>query len=354
MNRKYLIPFLLFVFMNLLFGMYSGLGRMGWTSAFLQGYLHHGAIMVGGFLGTLIALEKVIPLHNKVLLVVPALNAASIFFLWSGNFAIGVSMLIAGSIGLLVVYAIYLYRQPEIYMWVMLGSAVCLFIGNVVLLSREFYPTALPWWMAFLLFTIVSERLELSKFLPVARNQKIFLIGLLALFIGGILTSFHGVGNYLSGASFVLVSVWLLRHDVVKINLRKKGLTRFTGVSLLAGYLALMLTGVFFISLPNSPFAYDALVHTFFIGFVFSMIFAHGPIILPGVVGFMIKPYHAALYAPLALLHVSLLLRLSADLGLVDSSLQLASGYLSAISILMYFATVVTVMVKSLRHAKAL
>ena len=67
----------------------------------------------------------------------------------------------------------------------------------------------------------------------------------------------------------------------------------------------------------------------------------------------MIKPYHAALYAPLVLLHVSLLLRLSADLGLVDFSLQLVSGYLSAISILLYFATVVTVMVQSLRHAKA-
>lgn len=333
--------------------MYSGLGRMGWMSSFLQGYLHHGAIMVGGFLATLIALEKVIPLHNKLLLVVPALSAASIFFLWSGNFSVGVSLLIAGSMGLLVVYAIYLYRQPEIYMWVMLGSAVCLFIGNVVLLSREFYPTALPWWMAFLLFTIVSERLELSKFLPVTKNQKMFLIGLLVLFIGGILSSFHGVGNYLSGASFVLVSIWLLRHDVVRINLRKKGLTRFTGVALLAGYLALMLTGVFFIALPDSAFAYDALVHTFFIGFVFSMIFAHGPIILPGVVGFMIKPYHPALYVPLALLHVSLLLRLSADLGLVDFSLQLVSGYLSAISILSYFGTVVTVMVQSLRHAKA-
>ncbi len=353
MNRKYLIPFLLFVFVNLLFGMYAGLGRMGWTSAFLQGYLHHGAIMVGGFLGTLIALEKVIPLRNKFLLVVPALSAASIVFLWSGNFTGGVSLLISASIGLMVVYGVYLYRQPEIYMWLMLGSAACLFIGNVVLLSREFYPMALPWWMAFLLFTIVSERLELSKFLPVTKNQKILLIGFIGLFITGILTAFHGIGNHLSGASLVLVSVWLLRHDVVRINLRKKGLTRFSGVALLSGYLALLLTGVLFIALPDTAFAYDALVHTFFIGFVFAMIFAHGPIILPGVVGFMVKPYHPVLYVPLALLQLSLLLRLSADLGLVDFSLQLVSGYLSAISILLYFATVVTVMVKSLRHAKA-
>lgn len=352
MNRKYLIPFLLFVFINLLFGMYSGLGRMGWTSGFLQGYLHHGAIMVGGFLGTLIALEKVIPLHKKALLVVPALSALSIFFLSSGNFSVGVSLLILASVGLMIVYGIYLYRQPEIYMWLMLGSAACLFIGNVVLLSKKFYPTALPWWMAFLLFTIVSERLELSKFLPVTKNQKLLLLGFLALFIAGILTSFHGTGNYLSGASLVLVSAWLLRHDVVKINLRKKGLTKFSGVALLSGYLALLLTGIFFIALPDLAYAYDALVHTFFLGFVFSMIFAHGPIILPGVVGFMVKPYHPALYVPLSLLLFSLLLRLSADLGLADLSLQLVSGYLSAISILLYFATVVTVMVISLRHAK--
>lgn len=353
MNRKYLIPFLLFVFVNLLFGMYSGLGRMGWTSEFLEGYLHHGAIMVGGFLSTLIALEKVIPLKKKILLAGPALSATSIFFLWSGNFNVGVSLLIAASIGLIVVYAIYLYRQPEIYMWLMLGSAACLFVGNVVLFSREFYPLALPWWMSFLLLTIVSERLELSKFLPVTTNQKYILLGFISLFIAGIFSAFHGIGNYLSGASLVLVSIWLLRHDVIRINLRKRGLTRFSGVALLSGYLALLLTGVFFISLPDSPFAYDALVHTFFIGFVFAMIFAHGPIILPGVVGVMVKPYHPVLYVPLAFLQLSLLLRLSADLGLVDFSLQLMSGYLSAVSILIYFATVVTVLVKSIRNAKA-
>ncbi len=353
MNRRYLIPFLLFVFINLVFGMYSGLGRMGWTNSFLQGYLHHGAIMVGGFLGTLIALEKVIPLHKRYLFVVPALSASSIFFLWSGNFHVGISLLIAASVGLIVVYGFYLYRRPEIYMWVMLGSAFCFFIGNVVLLSREFYPTALPWWMAFLLFTIVSERLELSKFLPVNRNQKVMLIGFLLLFIIGILNSFHGVGNYLAGLAFILISIWLLRHDVVKINLRKKGLTRFTGIALLAGYIALMLTGVFYIALRDTAFAYDALVHTFFIGFVFSMIFAHGPIILPGVIGFSVKPYHPFLYLPLTLLHVSLLLRLSADLGLINSSLQLVSGYLSATAFLTYFVVLVTVMLKSVRHAKA-
>jgi hypothetical protein len=352
MNRKYLIPFLMFVFVNLVLGMYAGLGRMGWTFPFLDGYLHHGAIMVGGFLGTLIALEKVIPLKHKALLAIPAVSASSIIFFWTGNFLVGAIMLIIASIGLILVYSIYLTRQREVYMWLMLFSAVCLFIGDVVLLQERFYPMALPWWMAFLLFTIVSERLELSKFLPVTAKHKALLVAFLILFVVGIIIPFHSTGNYLSGASLILISIWLLRHDVIRINLRKKGLTKYSGIALLCGYVSLLLTGVFMVALPAVVFAYDVVVHTFFLGFVFCMIFAHGPIILPGVVGFMVKPYHDFLYVPLTLLTSSLALRIAADLNVVSSSFQLVSGYISAASILLYFATLVTVLARSQRHAK--
>jgi hypothetical protein len=55
---------------------------------------------------------------------------------------------------------------------------------------------------------------------------------------------------------------------------------------------------------------YIPAIHTFFLGFVFSMIFAHGPIILPGVLGISIKPYHPLLYVWLFFLHASWTIRL--------------------------------------------
>jgi hypothetical protein len=58
---------------------------------------------------------------------------------------------------------------------------------------------------------------------------------------------------------------------------------------------------------------YDAVLHCLFLGFVFSMVFAHAPIILPAVTGAAV-PYRPAFYAHLALLHASLVVRVVGDL----------------------------------------
>ena len=54
--------------------------------------------------------------------------------------------------------------------------------------------------------------------------------------------------------------------------------------------------------------AYDAALHAVFVGFVFSMVFGHAPVIVPAVLRVRF-PYHPVLYAPLALLHASLAVR---------------------------------------------
>ncbi len=353
LKRAFLIPVLIFVAINLAFGVFAGLGRMGATTVYLTGFLHHGAIMVGGFLGTLIALEKIIPLKNRWLLAIPLTSAASVVLLWMNHFFPGVSLLIIASLGLCGIFLFYLFRHRELHLWLMFAGGIFLLIGNCVLLSRVLYPLALPWWIAFLLFIIVSERLELSKFLPVTKTDKRLLVVMLGVFVVGILVSFHAWGNYVSGIALVCIAVWLMRHDVIRINLGKKGLTRFTGVALLSGYISLLLTGIFFMALPEIAYAYDAFVHMFFLGFVFSMIFAHGPIILPGVLGLMVKPYHRFLYVPLVLLHGSLMIRIGSDINLFDHSFRLPAGYLNALAILLYFVTLVTITIKSLRHAKS-
>ena len=62
---------------------------------------------------------------------------------------------------------------------------------------------------------------------------------------------------------------------------------------------------------PGAP-SYDAALHALGLGFVFSMVFGHAPIIFPAVLRIGV-PYHPTFYLPLALLHLSLLVRLVGD-----------------------------------------
>lgn len=352
-KKLWVRPFLLvFAFGNLIFGMLSGLGRMGWQMPLPELYVHHGSIMVGGFLGSLISLEKVIPLKKPVLLLGPLLSASSIIIFLIGHAQAGVAMLIISSAMLVVVYFNYLKNQRSLYLSLALMGALCWCTGNIMLLWRHFYPMAFPWWMGFILFTIVSERLELAKFLPVTRRNKHLLICLLGLFFLGLFLPFHKTGAYIAGASMSLMAIWLLQNDVIRVGIKKNGLTRFMAMALLAGYCFLLFEGIFLIVLEDVSQSYDVVIHTFFIGFAFAMIFAHGPVILPGVLGLSVKPYSQLLYVPLVVLVSSLVMRITSDLEIIPFHLRAFSGWITFGSIILYFLIMVTTTIRELRNAK--
>ena len=117
------------------------------------------------------------------------------------------------------------------------------------------------------------------------------------------------------------------------------------GYALMCGYCALMLEGVFLLALPDVPFGYDIIVHTFFLGFVFSMIFAHGPIILPGVLGLAVRPYHPFLYVPLVLLVSSVLLRIISDLNVLPYQVRTTSAWMTAAAMVFYFVTLLSLLI---------
>ena len=174
---------MLFAFANLLTGMLAGLIRMGWEFPVSTMAIHHGAIMVGGFLGTLILLEKVIPLKKKLLFAFPIINALSLLMIVPGLYHLGLFFLIIGSMGLLLVFLLYFRRQPtDLSMMFMIAGACCQIVGHTMLITKQFYPVTFPWRMGFILFIIVGERLELSKFLPVTRQNKNVLIGFFYFF----------------------------------------------------------------------------------------------------------------------------------------------------------------------------
>jgi hypothetical protein len=352
MIKKERLPIVVMAMFCLLSGLWSGLTRIGWDIRVLPITAHHGAIMVGGFLGTLISLEKIIPLNKKALYIIPLLNVLSVVLFFVDQPRLAVYSLVISSVALFFVFLYYFRLQRDVIYIVMSFGALCWVIGNILLLTKRFYPLAFPWWAAFVLLIIAAERLELMKFLPVSSTNKKIFMAILFTFVVGASFSFHGIGSVLCGLALIGTSLWLLRNDLVAINLKKTNMAKYVAISLLTGYVALLFTGMFFLTLSNQWLNYDIIVHGFFIGFVFSMIFAHGPMILPGIMGISTNPFSKILYVWLSLLHVSWIVRIFADVTM-DMQIRKISGLLSAAAILGYFVTMAMLTFRRQHNVKA-
>ena len=90
---------------------------------------------------------------------------------------------------------------------------------------------------------------------------------------------------------------------------------------------------------PGTP-AYDAALHALLLGFVFSMVFGHAPIILPAVLRVAL-PYHRSFYVPLQLLHASVALRLLGD-ALARFELTRWGALGSALALAAFIAVMIT------------
>jgi hypothetical protein len=352
MIKKERLPIVALGMFCLLCGLWSGLNRIGWNLATSPLSAHHGAIMVGGFLGTLIALEKTIPLKKRALYLIPILNAVSVVFFFTDQPKISIYILIISSASLSLVFLYYFRRQHTVIYFLMLLGGLFWLVGNVLLLTKFFYPLAFPWWTAFVLYIIAAERIEIMKFLPVSSVSKNVFIGILLLFVVGVFFSFHGAGNLICGLALVGIATWLMKNDMIAINLRKKNMPKFIGVALLCGYIALLFTGIFFFSLSDQWLTYDAIVHSFFLGFAFSMIFAHGPMIQPGIMGISATPFNKILYVWLSVLQVSWIVRVF-SVVFMEMEIRKISGLLSATAILGYFVTMAILTMRSQRHVRA-
>jgi hypothetical protein len=129
---------------------------------------------------------------------------------------------------------------------------------------------------------------------------------------------------------------WLLQYDIARRTICKRGLTRYIAVCLLSGYAWLGLSGLTAITYGFAPAGpiYDAMLCMAFVGFTFAMIFGHAPIIVPAVLGIALR-FSRAFYVHMALLHLSLALRVAGDLAGVGA-LHRWGGLLNAITLLVF------------------
>ena len=327
---------------SLLTGIWTGLARMGWLLPLPneQFVIVHGPLMVIGFLGTLIGLERAVALRRGWPYAIPvltALSAASVL----GGFAVALSALLAAAASFLMIAVfVALYRQyPSEHFIIMAVSAMLWLGGNLLWATEPPRFSVVPWWVGFLVLMIAGERLELSRIRRPPLAVRIVFHASVGLMLTGLVSSirYFQLGIGISGAGLFAIALWLLRYDLAWHSLRQSGLPRYMAACLIAGYFWLAAGGIFWLGGAEYFSAgprYDAMLHVIFLGFVFSMIFAHAPIILPTITGVAL-PFRNLFYLHAGLLHLSVLLRVAGDLSL-SLSLQRWGGLLNALAIIWF------------------
>ncbi|HEY53399.1 MAG TPA: hypothetical protein G4N94_08080 [Caldilineae bacterium] len=357
------LPFLALSILALLAGMWAGVIRMGWMWPPLQPTLpmDHGPLMVAGFMGTLITLERSVALEfmvqgwlKKLVYLPPLLSGiGGLLILFGVQNWVGPLLMVLGGIGLVAMLLKIYFLHPVLHSAIIALGAVMLTVGNLLWLFGQPVPNVVLWWAGFLIMTIAGERLELSRLLVLSTTSRRLFLAATILFTGALVISHidYALGVRLAGAGMVALALWLLRYDIAWRRIKAGGQARYISLSLLSGNVWLAIGGVLAIVYggATSGLGYDAMLHSIFLGFTFTMIFAHAPIIFPVVLK-VPSTYTPWFYSHLILLHISLILRVVGDLAAIGWMRQWG-GLLNAIVLLLFLFN--TIMSPKLARKKA-
>lgn len=342
----------------LLAGLDAGLLLLGLPAPVTTAQLPdaHGMVMVLGFVGTVIALERAVALRRRLGFAAPALlGAGGLLVTSTAPLRLGQAALAAGSAALVLVYIPLWRRQRDDSVLIQAFGAVLATGGALLWLGGMPVARLLPWLAGFVVLTIAGERLELSRVTLLASSTVRQLTGLAVMITCATVVTllWPVVGYPLLGLSLLSLVWWLMVHDVARRTIRARGLPRFMAGCLLSGYVWLAVAGGIWVlagPVTDGP-AYDGVIHAVFLGFTMSMIMAHAPVILPAVLRCRL-PYHPVMIAPPVLLHTSLLLRLwGGDAHGVDLARQVG-GALNVVALLGFAVITAGAVIRSerLRH----
>ena len=331
----------------LLCGIAGGLLRVGialpaaahatWLS---RAALAHAALMMCGFMGTVISIERAVAFKHPGAWTAPIASGAAALALLAGAQMPAALLFVIASGAFVIVNVLLLRKQPAAHTALLLASSVAWFTGNVLLAVGANSSTVLPWWFAFLVVTIAAERLEMTRLMrrrPGAQLALHLMLGALAwgAACSGFAPQFGGV---LFGAALCALAAWLLVFDIARRTVRAEGLSRYMAVCLLGGYVWLAIGGVAWGATALGLPLRDIALHALGLGFIVSMIMGHAPVILPAVTRVKLQ-FGNFFYVPLLMLHVSLAVRLAG--GAVDFHLRAQGALFNALAIALFAATAV-------------
>lgn len=341
------IAFIALVAVSLLAGISGGLLRYGVLvpgaadSAWLgRAGLSHAALMICTFLGTVIGLERAVAVKLTAAFAAPLASALAGVCLLAGQEVAAGWLLLAASVVFGWVNVVVVRRQSAPHTQLLLASAGTWFAGNLLFALGEGSAAVLPWWFAFLVMTIAAERLEMTRLMRRRPAAPWLLLGVLSLLVAGAAWSWWSprVGGVVYGLALLLLAWWLVTYDIARRTVFAEGLSRYMAVCLLGGYVWLAVAGFAWAATALGLPWRDAALHALGLGFIFSMIMGHGPVILPAIAGVKLK-FGWPFYLPLAALHLTLAVRLG--WGALESTLRAAGAAGNAASILLFAATVV-------------
>ncbi|MFT3942348.1 MAG: hypothetical protein QM705_00790 [Ancrocorticia sp.] len=335
---------------SILSGLSAGLLRLGvWSPLAIPGLAaNHGPLMVLGFVSTAIGLERAVALRRAWAGLAPLGTACGALAILAGApLAVSGGFFLLGTGTLTCIYVAVYQRQSAIAVLVQgLGAAAAL--ASALAYTRGLLPEDIVlWWVAFLLLTIIGERLELARIAFLGRGgEESILWAALLLMTTTAWASLSPLAARSVGISIALIIALTVSQDVARRTIRANGAPRFMAAAMLAGYCwALVCALVLLVSEDwKGDGHYDVVVHTIMLGFVISMILAHAPVIVPALVHRAL-PYHRVMWVPLGLLHASLAMRVAG--GLTDTLVaRNVGGVLGVIAILTFLLTTVTLVLK--------
>ncbi len=319
MDNKVFRFYLPFIFVFLFVALWTSLERLSWALPESPGgAAQHGALMVVAFLGALIFLERAAALKQRWTHLSPILvTIGMILFCVPSLFRTASVIVIMGSLLAVVVMFFLTYQQNMIFNQVMALASILFLVGNVLWALGKPLPIVVFFWASYLLLTIFGERLELTRMMPTPKLDMLIIKILILLFafanFAVLIDLWIGARAY--AVLLFLITLWFIKNDIARRTITLSGQPKFTAIGLFLGYFWSLIGSSFVIYFGYQPSGlfYDAFLHSMFLGFAFSMIFVHAPIVFPAV--FSIKlPFTNRFYIHLILLSITLAGRIGADL----------------------------------------
>jgi hypothetical protein len=330
---------------SLLAGIAGGLLRVGIALApadagwLGRAALAHAALMMCGFMGTVIGIERAVAFKHRAAWSAPVASGLAGLALLNGADAWAAWLLVAAATAFVGVNLLLLQRQRASHTGLLLVSAAAWFVGNVLFAAGASPVAVLPWWFAFLVMTIAAERLEMTRLMRRRPGAQPALYVVLAVLVLGAAASSVSplAGGLLFGLALMALSAWLFTFDIARRTVRADGLSRYMAICLLSGYVWLALGGLGWAATAIGMPARDLALHGLGLGFIVSMIMGHAPVILPAVARVKLL-WGTLFYLPLAALHGSLLLRLAG--GFADFQWRAQGALFNALAIALFALTV--------------
>ena len=338
-QRLTILAFMAMVAPALALGIAGGLVRAGALDAsstvFARAGLMHAALMICGFLGTVIGIERAVALKRPFAFAAPLASAFGAMLALAGYPSAAALSFVAAALVFTAVNVLIVRRQPAAHTGLLLLAAAAYLVGNVSLARGATSASVFAWWFTFVVVTIAAERLEMTRLLRRRAGVQPALDAILVALVAGaaLSASSPAAGGVLFGAALCALALWLGAFDVARRTLFTAGLSRYMAIALVSGYLWLALAGIAWSATALGFPARDAALHALGIGFILSMVMGHAPVILPAVTRIRLE-FTPAFYLPLALLHASLLVRL------LDERWRATGALLNGAAIVVFALTV--------------